>query len=124
MATVEENLKLIKNAVYGKDVRNAIHDSIKQCYEEGRAGSADLEARDAIEELRGQIAGITSLPEGSTTGDAELADIRVMESGEIATSAGEAVRTQIRRLTNKFNDLDDAIGIIGVRLDAINGEEV
>lgn len=32
MSTIEENLARIKTAVYGKDVRDAIHDSIEQCY--------------------------------------------------------------------------------------------
>lgn len=31
MATITENLKKILSAVYGKDVRQAIHDSIDQC---------------------------------------------------------------------------------------------
>lgn len=30
--TIEQNLALIQSAVYGKDVRAAIHDSIEQCY--------------------------------------------------------------------------------------------
>ena len=30
--TISELLADIKKAIYGKDVRDAIHDSIKQCY--------------------------------------------------------------------------------------------
>lgn len=30
--TIQQNLALIQSAVYGKDVRDAIHDSIEQCY--------------------------------------------------------------------------------------------
>lgn len=32
MATIQDYLDLIKNAIYGKDVRQAIHDGILQCY--------------------------------------------------------------------------------------------
>ena len=32
MASIQEYLDLIKNAIYGKDVRQAIHDGIQQCY--------------------------------------------------------------------------------------------
>ena len=32
MASIQEYLDLIKNAIYGKDVRQAIHDGILQCY--------------------------------------------------------------------------------------------
>lgn len=69
-SNIEEILKKILNAVFGKDVRQAIHDGIEQCYEDGKVGAVDLVARQRIDNL-------AKLPEGSTTGDAELADIRV-----------------------------------------------
>ena len=70
MATIQEYLNNILKAVYGKDVRQNIHDAIQQCYEDGKVGAVDLVARQRIDNL-------AKLPEGSTTGDAELADIRV-----------------------------------------------
>lgn len=36
MAGIQEYLDLIKNAIYGKDVRQAIHDGILQCYLDAR----------------------------------------------------------------------------------------
>lgn len=42
-------LNQILTAVYGKDVRQAIHDGIQQCYEDGKAGVNDLAARRLIE---------------------------------------------------------------------------
>lgn len=38
MATITENLKRILSAIYGKDVRQAIHDSIEQCEADVKAG--------------------------------------------------------------------------------------
>lgn len=44
MADITELLRNIKTKVYGKDVRQAIHDAIKQCYLDGKAGAVDRSA--------------------------------------------------------------------------------
>ena len=53
--------------------------------------------------LNGRVDTVTSLPSGSTTGDAELADIRVGANGTTYPNAGGAVRGQISELKG---DLD------------------
>lgn len=96
MAGIETYLNQIKNAIYGKDVRQAIHDGIQQCYLDGKAGAVDLEARARIDEF-------THLTDGSTTGDAELADIRATADGKTYANAGSAVRSISRSLDTLAN---------------------
>ena len=52
MSIISECLRQILSARYGRDVRQAIHDGIQQCYYDGKAGSIDLEARQEIEALK------------------------------------------------------------------------
>lgn len=100
-SNIEELLKQILSAVFGKDVRQAIHDGIEQCYEDGKVGAVDLVARQRIDNL-------AKLPEGSTTGDAELQDIRIGYDGTEYENAGEAVRGQVSSLSEELDDLQES----------------
>lgn len=51
MSNIQKHLNDIISASLGKDVRQAIHDGIQECYKDGKAGAIDLEARQEINAL-------------------------------------------------------------------------
>lgn len=61
MPTIQQDLTAIRNAVYGKDVREAIADGIEHCYEESTANSqiAKIEAKGT--EVLADLSGSTEM---------------------------------------------------------------
>lgn len=130
--SITENINKIRTAVLGKEVRTAIADSIEECYKDATTkDNANMEVSYArgeynslsdrlnnqdrilnnsatkteLEVEKARIDNFTKLAEGSTTGDAELIDIRTKADGTSANSAGSAVREQFTNVNSKVNEL-------------------
>lgn len=67
---ITDILEKILKAQKGRDMRQAIHDGIKQCYEDGKSGAVDLEARE-------------ELAKKATIDDRNISDTTTYSSGKI-----------------------------------------
>ena len=89
------------------------------------AAKADLATTDAlhdqIEIESARIDEIIALPDGSTTADAELVDIRVAFDGETYASAGDAVRAQAETLNDAIDEVSST-GNMFVNITTEQGE--
>lgn len=98
-----------------KNKRTAADDALKaefnaQITEEATARTnTDASLNSAIAIERARIDNLTKLGEGSTTGDAELQDIRVGADGKIYKTAGNAVRGQFGALNEDLSRLSEDI---------------
>lgn len=125
MSSITDFLNLISGARYGRQVRQAIVDAISQCYEDGRAGVNDLQARRLIEavmavnseqevaiaDLRMQIAEILGGGPSTETVGTTTTEVPtyIIETGIVQVSiprysgASSAVNTQIT-FTKEFTE--------------------
>ena len=108
MADITELLRNIRTKIYGKDVRQAIHDAIQQCYLDGKVGAIDMVARNQISNLVAE--------NNNTSGNSELTDIRVGADGTKYASAGEAVRTQIKNISSSQEEVQTQFPILAAHM--------
>lgn len=73
-------------------------------YLDGKLANKADKSELAVE--RARIDSLSKLSEGSTTGDAELIDLRIGADGVTYGNAGDAVRTQISNLKGELGDIN------------------
>ena len=71
-----------------------------------------LANEESVRTALSRIDTLTQLPNGSTTGDAELADIRVGADGTKYANAGDAVREQINDVKQEAKNKTDSLSFL------------
>lgn len=114
MDTVEQVVAAVKEEVKqfidDLDIRQAVNDYIDQLAANGTIKSmlADLmtdfetDYSNRLSALESRVDTFTNLPQGSTTGDAELADGRIAADGIAYPTIGDAIRAQVNNLDDDY----------------------
>lgn len=113
----------VDNYFYNLDVQNEINNKLDRMAEDGTLDKLLLSyfnnykqeidttvntQNSKISVLEQRMDTFSTLTEGSTTGDAELLDIRVKADGTTATSAGNSVREQVSELKSDLDDISES----------------
>ena len=138
MSNILDYLNTISEAVYGRDVRQAIVDAISVCYQDGKAGVNDLTARTLIEqviavnedqeaEIDGILARVIELEgggssSGTTDTTTTTVNTAIIDSGTVASVsvANNATVTRDVTFTETFSSAPSVFVCIAVQNSASN----
>ena len=110
-AEAEQTLAEATQTVSGKADKTYVDSSLATkadiTYVDGKLANKADKSELAVE--RARIDSLSKLSEGSTTGDAELIDLRIGADGVTYGNAGTAVRTQISELKGDIVNLSESV---------------
>ncbi len=117
---VEKEVTDVRVGADGKKYESAGSAVREQITAEATArANTDASLNSSIATERARIDNLTKLGEGSTTGDAELQDIRIGADGQTYATAGDAVREQVGSLKEEKADKTE-LDIERKRIDVLN----
>ena len=121
MATIAENLQAIKEAVYGEEVRGAIHDSISQCYEDVTASKTLADSSAAAAAEKAALADQKATAASTAAQAANTAASAANEKAELADQKAAAANTAASAANQKATAANTAASAANTA--AANAEE-
>ena len=107
-----------------RGVFNTLDERLTTKEQEVKAQLAQKAEQEDLLVERERITNIISLPEGSTTNDARLEDIKVGFNGTVFGSPGEAVRGQVEMMNEELNTLKSDIVTRKVSTNLLNINDI
>ena len=124
MSNIQENLQKILTAVWGRDVRQAIHDAIHDCYEDASSGTTDLPARERIDALETNSATKTELQAevtARTNADADInTTIGTVAMGTSATTLKGAIKELLGKINTNTTNISSNLSKINTNISNIS----
>lgn len=121
MATIAENLQAIKEAVYGEEVRGAIHDSISQCYEDVTASKTLADSSAAAATEKAALADQKATAANTAAQTANTAASAANEKAELAAQKAAAANAAASAANQKATVANTAASAANTA--AANAEE-
>ena len=109
--TIQDILQIIKNGIYGRDIRQAIYDGIELCYNDVIDTASKQELVNRIDNLSRETSDIRSLS------DFDIVDSATWESGSINISTGANTSDPRRIRTTGYIDVS-SVEVIDMSIDS------
>ena len=115
MANIKNELNNIKNALYGKDVRNSIHDAIEQCYIDASInGNANMEVTQARgeHETLGERLDDHASQLAHKANNSYVNDLQGQVNNLVLGATGDGNNAEVIQARSSYSLLNDRLNVI------------
>ena len=120
MSLIDDLLRQIETATYGRDVRSAIHDSIEQCYDDVTTARTNAEAATSAANTAATNANTKATAANTAATNATNAASSATSAASAATSAASSANTAAGRVETAVTNANNALSIANTARDTAN----
>lgn len=111
MSNIDAYLRQILSAIYGRDVRNSIHDSIKECYTDVTKGVTLAETAAGKANTATTNANSATSAANTATANAKTATTNANNAASAANSSAQRCDTAVAALPDQVTNLFGHLGL-------------